>query len=130
MEQNDTHEEGPDELTTVAIRLYCKDMCVGNPDVYFALKDEYTKLPSIDGVIPKEYLKRAEKAIELSRELDISKKKRLAGSVIVAGGMGLVAIGTSWYLISKYGPAAMALIVIGIAWYLYSMYGYTLQKHR
>jgi hypothetical protein len=130
MEHNDHSEEDPDELTSVAIRLYCKDMCVGNADVYFALKDEYSKLPSIDGVIPKEYLKRAEKAIEVSRELDLSKKKRLAGSVVVAGGMGLVAIGSSWFLIAKYGPAAMALIVIGIAWYLYSMYGYALQKHN
>ena len=130
MELHDEHEEDPNGLTSVAIRLYCKDMCVGNPDVYFALKDEYSKLPSIDGVIPNEYLKRAEKAIEASRELDMSKKRRLAGSVVVAGGMGMVAVGSTWFLIAKYGPTAMALIVIGIAWYLYSMYGHTLQKHN
>jgi hypothetical protein len=130
MEVHDEQVKDPNDLTSVAIRLYCKDMCVGNPDVYFALKDEYSKLPSIDGVIPPEYLKRAEKAIEATREFELSKKKRVVGSALVASGMALVALGSSWFLIARFGPSAMAMIVIGIAWYLYAMYGHTLQKHN
>jgi len=107
MEQSELYGEDPQEVTSVAVRLYSKDQAGGDVEKYQELKAKFNLLAATGLLIPPEYLERAAAMIKANREEIISKQKRQRGILVVVCGLVLVVAGLAVYMYTKHPSAFM-----------------------